>query len=82
MNKGTKDVRFIVALYDLAKETGDIYQPINKYEVGKSVGIKERAVNAITKLLVQANFIKKVDEELVSLAQHGEELVKRLRHLK
>jgi predicted transcriptional regulator len=81
MGKGTKDTNYVMALYDMAKEAGDLFQPLNKYDVGIRAGIKSRAVDAITKLLVQANFIKKVGEDDIILTPHGENLVKRLRNL-
>lgn len=81
MGKDTKDTKFMLALYDIAKERGDIYMPINRYEVGKKIALQDRGVNAICKLLVQANFIRKEDEELVYLTEHGFSLIKNLRKL-
>lgn len=81
MGRDTKDTKFMLALYDIAKERGDIYMPINRYEVGEKISLQDRGVNAICKLLVQANFIKKEDEEQVYLTEHGLSLVKRLRNM-
>ena len=82
MNKGTKDTKFVLALYDAAHEKGDVFSPVNRYEVGEKAGIQSRAVNAICKLLVQANFIRKENEEEIYLTEHGLSLVKNLQNLK
>lgn len=79
MGKGTKDTKFVLALYDMAKESGDVYASLNRYVVGDSIALHPRAVNAICKLLVQANFIKKEDEEWIFLTDHGVALVQNLR---
>lgn len=81
MGRDTKDTKFMLALYDIANERGDIYMPVNRYEVGEKISLQDRGVNAICKLLVQANFIKKEDEEQVYLTEHGLSLVKRLRNM-
>jgi len=63
----TQDERFVVGLYESAMRSGDVQASLNKYDVGKSVNLNPKAVNAICKLLVQANFIKKASEEDVYL---------------
>jgi len=79
MGRATSDTKFIQALYDMAIEKGDVFTPINRYEVGDSVALQARGVNAICKLLVQANFIKKEDEEMIYITENGISLVKTLR---
>lgn len=74
----TKDEHFVLWLYRLAKEAGDPEMALNRYEVGQKIGLHPRGVNAICKLLVQANFIKKVGEEEVRLTPHGLKLAERL----
>lgn len=74
----TKDENYVLWLYKVAKEAGDIELPQNKYVIGEKAGLHARGVNAITKLLVQANFIKKVGEDDVRLTPHGEQLALRL----
>lgn len=74
----TKDENFVLWLYRTASEAGDVELPLNKYTIGEKAGIHPKAVNAITKLLVQANFIKKVGEDDVRLTPHGEQLALRL----
>lgn len=74
----TQDERFMVGLYEFALRAGDVYSSQNRYDVGKAVSLNPKAVNAICKLLVQANFIKKSSEEEVYLTTHGEKLAERL----
>ncbi len=74
----TKDERFVLALYKIAKETGDIEGSYNRYEVGQSIGLHYRGVDAICRLLVQANFIKKAGEEEIFLTPHGIKLAEQL----
>lgn len=75
----TKDETYILALYELAEKTGDIENSIDRYEVGARAGLQPKGVNAICKLLIQANFIKKSSESEVYLTPHGVKLVERLR---
>lgn len=74
----TKDERFVLALYKIAKESGDIEGNYNKYQVGESIGLHYRAVDAICRLLIQANFIKKAGEEDIYLTPHGIKLAEQL----
>lgn len=74
----TKDENYVVWLYRLAQEAGAIETSFDRYEVGKKAGINPKAVNAICKLLIQANFIKKAGEDQVYLTSHGEQLALRL----
>lgn len=75
----TKDERFILALYKQAKESGDIEGICNRYEVGTSIGLHSRAIDAICRLLIQANFIrKKKGEEEIYLTPHGIQLAEKL----
>lgn len=74
----TKDENFVITLYDEAKKTGDLEHSLDKYEVGALAHLNPKAVNAISKLLVQANFIKKSSETDVYLTPHGIKLAERL----
>lgn len=78
MNKGTKDMKYVLALYEAAVEKGDAFMPVDRYLVGARVGIQRVAVNTICKLLVQANFIRKESEEEIYLTDHGLSLVRDL----
>ncbi|MFY7979877.1 MAG: hypothetical protein ACOVON_07505 [Sediminibacterium sp.] len=52
--------------------------PFNRYEIGKRAQIQPKAVDAICKLLVQANFIKKLGECDVYITPHGQSLANKL----
>lgn len=79
-HKYTTDEKYILATYQTAIALGDISTPLNKYEVGRSVGINPKGVDAISKLLIQANFLKKALEgdDMVYLTKNGESLALRL----
>lgn len=74
----TKDERFVICLYENASKGEDKEATFNKYEIGNQVHLHDRAVNAICKLLVQANFIKKDGEEGIFLTPNGIRLAERL----
>jgi hypothetical protein len=74
----TKDENFILSLYEEAKKTGDVEQPIDRYQAGKHAGLNPKAVDAICKLLIQANFIRKSGEVEIYLTSNGELLIERL----
>jgi hypothetical protein len=74
----TKDELFVLALYKMASEKGDLESKFNKYEVGDIANVHPKAVNAISRLLVQANFIKKAGEDDIYLTPHGLKLAEKL----
>lgn len=74
----TSDEKFILAAYHTAKALGDISTTLNRYDIGQNAGINPKGVNAICKLLIQANFIKKVGDEDFYLTENGERLAIRL----
>lgn len=78
LHKHTPDERFILCAYKTARACGDMSTPLNRYEVGKEAGINPKGVNAICKLLVQANFVKKISDEEIYLTENGEQLALRL----
>lgn len=75
----TKDELFVLTLYQEAEKGGDLHLPISRYEIGEACGLTSKSVDAICKLLVQANFIKKSNEGDVYLTDHGLDLANRLR---
>lgn len=74
----TQDERFILCAYETAMKTGDPQAPLNRYDIGRAVSINPKAVDAICKLLVQANFIKKISDTEIYLTKNGESLALRL----
>lgn len=75
----TKDENFVLALYEEALETGNPENPVDRYAAGNRAGLNPKGVDAICKLLVQANFIKKESETEIYLTPHGLKLVDRLK---
>lgn len=67
----TPDERFLLALYQLANQAGDLFQCLDASIVGKNVSLKETAVKNIVKHLAQANFLIKEGEHELRLTQHG-----------
>lgn len=75
----TKDELFVIRLYETAHASGNVENCFDKYQIGEKAHINPKAVDAICKLLVQANFIKnKRGESEVYLTPHGEKLALRL----
>lgn len=75
MKHKTKDEKFMVCVYETAGKSGDVHNPVNRYEIGNMIGLHPKAVDTICKLLLQANFIKKDVLDDVYLTPHGEKLV-------
>lgn len=78
MKSRTQDEKFLIALYVAASDVNDLDARFNRYKIGGSVGLHERGVNAIVKLLLQANFIKKSGEEEIYITEHGANLATQL----
>jgi Mn-dependent DtxR family transcriptional regulator len=74
--KSTPDERFLLKLYELASHKGDPMLRIASKTVAQAIGMKEWALKNTLKLLAQANFIKKVDEESICLTNQGLSFVK------
>lgn len=74
----TKDERFVICLYESAKKLDNLEASVNRYAVGTLAHLQERGVDAICKLLVQSNFIKKDGEEDIYLTVRGIALAERL----
>ena len=74
----TKDENYVIWLYRAALDAGDVEHSFNRYEIGRKAGLHERGVDAICKLLIQANFIRKAGEDEIRLTPHGEKLAIRL----
>ncbi len=77
----TKDERFLMMLYEEAMKLGDPYQPIDKYFIGKKLGLHDHAIEIICRTLAQTNFIKKEEGSRVFLTPNGESLVHRIQDL-
>lgn len=74
----TKDEQYVIALYETVLASGDLEESFDRYQIGEKARINPKAVDAICKLLIQANFIKKRGESEVYLTPRGQELAKTL----
>jgi hypothetical protein len=74
----TKDELFLLTLFKLASAKEDQYAEIDRYAVGGTIGLGSKVVDNIVKLLAQANFVKKGDENAIFLTDHGLALVRQL----
>ncbi|PJD95801.1 MAG: hypothetical protein CK425_07810 [Parachlamydia sp.] len=69
----TKDEKFMIAVYEAVKEEEG--KVVDRYEIGTSIGLQARGVNATCNLLFQANFLKKMSATEVTLTERGKRLV-------
>lgn len=75
----TKDERFLLKLFEIASRFGDPTREVDRYEVGQTIGQRERGVDTTVRTLAQSNFVKKGSGSTVYLSTGGLELIKRLR---
>ena len=78
MRSRTKDEMFIIRAYETTIKQNDKNALMNRYEIGRLCGITEKGTDAISTLLAQANFIKKVSSVEFRLTPNGEALAIRL----
>lgn len=74
----TKDELFLVKLYHMATLLGGPHEEVDRYAVGRAIGQNDKGIDTISRLLAQANFIKKGEGTSVYLTPHGLNLVHRL----
>ncbi len=73
----TKDEKYLLTLYEMAMESGELDTEFHRYDVATRALLTEKSADAICKLLIQANFIKKNDK-MVYITQHGANLAQDL----
>lgn len=74
----TKDELFLLKLYEMANQLGDPHEEVDRYAIGRAIGQNDKGIDTISRLLAQANFIKKGEGNAVYLTQNGISLVHRL----
>lgn len=67
----TKEQKFLLAIYSRAEQSGDLFTPFNRHEIGAEVGLQKRGIDVICRDLLQCNFLKKEGSEEVYLTQQG-----------
>jgi hypothetical protein len=75
----TKDELFLIKLYELALKKGSPEEEVDRYVIGKAIGMQDHGIDTIIKHLAQANFIKKCSDNCIYLTPHGINLVEHLR---
>ncbi len=76
----TKDELFLLKLYELAVKKGSPEKEIDRYVIGRAIGMQNHGIDTIIKHLAQANFIKKCSDNCIYLTLHGISLVEFLRN--
>lgn len=71
----TKDEMFLIKLYQVALQAGDVQMEFDRFEIGRLIGQNDKGANVIARDLAQANFVRKGDGEAVYLTNHGLRLV-------
>lgn len=78
----TKDEKYIICAYEMAKTKGSLSNPVNRYEVGTTLGMNPKGVDAVCRWLAQANFIKNSEGAGIVLTDLGKKLVENLQDKK
>jgi len=79
MKKGyTKDELYLIKFHKMAIELGHETAEVDRYAVGRAVGLNDRAVDAATQNLLKANFLKKGEGSNLYLTSNGLRLLKEL----
>lgn len=71
MSKLTKDEQFLIKLYELATNEGDLDLQVKFLDFGEKLVYKDKITKNIVRDLTQANFIKKIDSDTIQLTQNG-----------
>lgn len=82
MKAHTKEEKFLIGLHDTAVALGDVHSEVNRFDIGKRVGMQPTGIGSLCDRLAQANFIKKSGDVLVYLTPNGLRLVNALKEEK
>jgi predicted transcriptional regulator len=74
----TKDERFLLKLHEMALKRGGAEEEVDRFAVGRAIGLNDRVIDNIVRHLAQANFVKKGEEGAVMLTPHGLSLIEHL----
>lgn len=74
----TKDELFLIKLHEMAVALGDPHEEVDLYAVGRAIGQNDKGSSTISRLLCQANFVKKGEGSAIYLTSHGLNLVVQL----
>jgi len=76
--KKSKEELFLKKLYELAKQSGDVENDVDRYAVGKLVGEHEKGADNTVQMLVKNGFLKRGEGSNVYLTERGIHFVKEL----
>ncbi len=71
----TKEEQLLLAIYELAKEEGDEFLPIDPERVIQKMRLTPHTAKTMLHLLTRGNFIKKNKEGFIFLTERGSDLV-------
>ena len=74
-----KDEKYLLKLHEMALALGDETAEVDRYAVGRAVGQNDKAVDAVARHLLQANFLKKGDGSSLYLTPNGLRLLAELK---
>ena len=75
----TKDERFLLNLFEMATTLGDPTNEVDRFEVAQAMGLRQRGIDSIVRLLAQCNFVKLGSGSNIYLSEGGLTLIKTLR---
>ncbi len=67
----TKEEKFLIKLHEMNDNQ-------NIFDVGHAMGLNDTSIKTIVRILLQSNFIKKAEENIVYLTSNGQSLVNTL----
>lgn len=78
----TKDELFLLKLHLMAQASGEEDTPIDRYQIGRAVGLNDKGIDNVVRLLAQANFVKKGEGDAIYLTPQGLRLIESLKQSK
>lgn len=71
----TKEEQYIISIYETVQQLGaDLDHPVDRYAIGKKVGLSPKVTDTICNVLTKSNFIRKEGDVNISLTRNGESL--------
>lgn len=74
--KLTKDELYLCTLAKVAKK--DTNKKVSRYEIGQMIHQNNKSVDNTVQILVKTHFVKRADDELITITQQGLSLVEQL----
>ncbi len=74
----TKDESYLLKLHQMAQAKGGPEEEVDRYKVGRAIGLNDRGIDTIVRTLCQTNFVKKGEDTAIYLTQNGLVLVHQL----